>query len=338
MPPRGGKKHVDLDPHRDSDEEDSERETDDTSLIGDASRQIKESLEFWPKFTNKNVFDVMKRAHRYNVFFYVLAEIAYVICISIVPQLGVDRSLTVEIGPVIRPSVNASMNPWSDLFYVGNRSTISNIPPMVFFIIWAGVAILYHGFFFFYPTQISKYLHDQQNPIRWMYMAVVKILYAILLFAYNGEREITSFMFLSVGIIGICYVAHTFETFGCSSESEGEGTNKGKVKCHMIGMLPDSVTTSQVLLASSFIIYTAFIIRIVYNHKSTPEWVFGMSIAFLVSEVLTTLYYIHSVHNTKCAVHRSMIKYASIEWNTMAYQFAVFVSFSATAIAKQAAI
>jgi len=272
--------------------------------------------------------------HWYLAILYFAATTAFWICLGIIPSIGINRGIPIFINVITPPPGNGTGDAFADAFEVESQQ-ISTFPPTVILAVSATVHMLYHGLHsIVYKNWVAEYLNRKSHPYRWFGAAITKTLEFSVLFVWNGERELTSLLFLAGSITGCCFIAHALD------ESIAR-------YCDTHGAMKDSQSSSYVNVSAhvrdygrdlgilSTLIAVAFIFRLGYNHQSTPHWVTGLSISLLVWEFFWVAYYIHSSWQSQCNKESHRLRFMTGDWRFMWAQFVGFVVLSATAFAEQ---
>jgi len=95
------------------------------------------------------------------------------------------------------------------------------------------------------------------------------------------------------------------------------------------------VDNERVIVAISSVVLTAFFLRLGYNGRATPNWVFGMSIAYGVVEAVAIVYWVRSIAGTRCNEPTARAEFAHHEWNFYMWNLVAFIPFSIVAFVMQ---
>jgi hypothetical protein len=278
----------------------------------------------------------LKSIHWYLTILWAAASIAFWICIGVIPQLGVDRLLPVTVSVISTP-VTPTNNTFVDTFHT-ETIRVSGLPTTVLLATAATWQFLYHVLHsVVYKTWIRSYVHSQVNPYRWLFAAGTKTLSYIVLFALNGEHELSFFLFLASTVAGASFLAHALDESvavacrGISHNEKNTGANR------ILGLTSNVVNYGRAFGLLSAVIAINFIIRLAKNHEASPRWVYALSIAILIFDFLTAVYYVYSTYQGKCNKN-NQAQFVTGDWRFMECTFVSFVALSTTVFAKQATI
>ncbi len=309
--------------------------------LGDVPQKMEDDLHNLSSIFNPNFCRLDKAAwvghlqslHWYLTLLWGAAAIAFWISLGVVPSLGVDRSLPVTVS-VVSPPVNSTSNgSLMDTFHT-ESIYVSGLPLTVLLATAATWHFLYHVLHsIIYKGWVKIYVESQVNPYRWVFTAGTKTLSFIVLFALNGEHEITSFLFLSATIAGICFLAHALDE-AVAWAYKATPTSK-KESNYLFGLSNNVINYGRALSLLSIIVIVNFIIRLAKNRSETPRWVRILSIAMLIYEALTVTYYVYSTYQTRCNKN-VRAQFVTGDWRFMQGTFVSFAALSATVFAKMA--
>jgi len=230
--------------------------------------------------------------HQRAAFLFGAGTIAFWVVVGVLSAtLGMGRIIPITVTQVTGGGTGDAFN--RD-FAVTTRH-ISDFPPTVIIAVVATLQFIYHAAHVWNPAWIKRSIKFRTNWRRWLSQACFKSLLFSVLFLFNGERELTAFMYLSAAVAGACIIAHAFE-YAVSANCQTKGTTTSK---KTMGLCEDVVTYGQALCLVTAVIAVAFVLRLAYNGKGTPEWVMPLSVVVLVYEIGITAYYINSTYGCK---------------------------------------
>jgi len=324
------------DEDQDSTEEGKEKETDIGILPTEDIAQISACLNpSYRSLTVKQRIESLRKLNSYMVMLYASAVIALWVVIGVLKAtLGMGRIIPIYFS-VITPSTGHGG--FNDAFTVNARH-VSDFPPTVIIAVAATWAFVYYAAHAYWqPIWIGQAVYDRTNAKRWAFLAVFKSLLFSVLFLFNGERELTAFMYLSIGVAGACLAAHALDdAVSESCAREGKTTSQNS-SCAM-GTFENVTNYGRVLVALTAVLLVAFILRLGYNANATPTWVMALSTAVLIWEVLGIWYYVYTTYDSKCNCKSHGINFVSGERWIMISNFISFSAITAVTFGEIAAM
>jgi hypothetical protein len=241
--------------------------------------------------------------------------------------LGINRTVPIFIN-IISPPVNGTGNGYLDAFQV-QWTFVSNAPIIALLATSATVMFIYFALHaLIYKNWVINYIACESNPCRWLFIAASKTLYFIPLFIFNGDREITSLLYIAGLVTGICFLGHALEEATKRSCKDGKRGYK-HVEHYQYGVY---------LLAT--LLVTAFIIRLAYNKQATPQWVMVLSIIFVIYEYVMVVYFAHSAGQAckRCTASGYRVHFLTGDYRITFFHIVGFLAASATIIGEQDAM
>jgi hypothetical protein len=278
-----------------------------------------------PDFTNmtneKQEYKFYK-FHWWLMVGYVAATAAFWASLAKVESLGIHRTIPISIS-VVSPPVNATSDPFNDAFQIESRN-VSVFPPTVFLAVAATIHMIYHAIYgVIRRAWIKEYLKQRTNPTRWIFTACAKSLELTVLFVFNGEREVTSIIFLSLTIAGACFLAHALDESVKTTCNE-KGKKSQTSVSSLLGSYSEVVNYGRAITILTAGIAAVFATRLGYNGTSTPPFVYGLSIAFIIVEFLRVAIYIYTTYQLQCNKGIQRVTFATGDWVTSLGDFVTF--------------
>jgi hypothetical protein len=312
----------------------------DENELGIASHRLEQDCQLAsnilnPQFTSDvgKTVSTLQSHHWYLTLLFAGATIAFWVTVGVVPALGVDRLLPVTINVVAPPVNSTTNNTFIDAFHTQTMQ-VSGIPLTVLLSSAATWQFIYHALHsVVYKSWIRNYVNAQHNPYRWFFAAGTKTLSFIVLFALNGEHELTSFLFLAGAVAGICFLGHALDeavAWACTSTKQGKGDSNHR----LFGASANIVNYGRAFFMVSAVLAVAFVIRLSYNHGATPHWVRALSIALIIYESMSVVVYVYSTYQNKCDKNNNA-RFAKGDYRFMASTFLSFVALSVTVFVGQ---